>query len=82
MFLSIIFGSAPLEASSEQDEKANFGKLQITFPLTKAENRTIKISSVLDLYWYQSVDLPDLRTGECIFLAPGHTEGGPDGNGG
>lgn len=37
MFLSIIFGSAPLEASSEQDEKANFGKLQITFPLTKAE---------------------------------------------
>ena len=37
MFLSIIFGSTPLEASSEQDEKANFGKLQITFPLTKAE---------------------------------------------
>ncbi len=37
LFLSIIFGSAPLEASYEQDEKANFGKLQITFPLTKAE---------------------------------------------
>lgn len=37
MLLSILFGSATLEGSYEQDEKANFHKLQITFPLTKAE---------------------------------------------
>lgn len=37
MLLSIAFGSCMLEAPYEQDEKANFYKLQFTFPLTKAE---------------------------------------------
>lgn len=37
MLLTIVFGSATLEASYEQDEKANFYKLQFTFPMTKAE---------------------------------------------
>ena len=37
MLLTILFGSATLEASYEQDEKANFYKLQFTFPMTKAE---------------------------------------------
>lgn len=37
MLLTIIFGSATLEASYEQDEKANFYKLQFTFPITKAD---------------------------------------------
>lgn len=37
MLLTIAFGSSTLEASYEQDEKANFNKLQITFPLTKSE---------------------------------------------
>lgn len=37
MLLTIAFGSSTLEASYEQDEKANFNKLQITFPLTKTE---------------------------------------------
>ena len=37
MILSIVFGSATLEGSYEQDEKANFYKLQFTFPITKAE---------------------------------------------
>lgn len=35
--LPLVFGSCTLEASYEQDEKANFNRLQITFPLTKAE---------------------------------------------
>ena len=35
MLLTIAFGSSTLEASYEQDEKANFNKLQITFPLSK-----------------------------------------------
>lgn len=37
MLLTIAFGSSTLEASYEQDEKANFNKLQITFPMTKTE---------------------------------------------
>lgn len=37
MLLTILFGSCTLEASYEQDEKSNFNKLQITFPLTKSE---------------------------------------------
>ena len=37
MLLSTLFGSATLEGSYEQDEKANFYKLQFTFPMTKAE---------------------------------------------
>ena len=37
MLLTIAFGSSILEASYEQDEKANFNKLQITFPMTKTE---------------------------------------------
>ena len=37
MLLTIVSGSATLEASYEQDEKANFYKLQFTFPMTKAE---------------------------------------------
>lgn len=37
MLPSIVFGTATLEASYEQDEKANFYKLQFTFPMTKAE---------------------------------------------
>ncbi len=37
MLISILFGSCMLEASYEQDEKANFYKLQFTFPVTKTE---------------------------------------------
>lgn len=37
MLLGTLFGSAALEGSYEQDEKANFYKLQFTFPITKAE---------------------------------------------
>ncbi len=57
MFLSVIFGSALLEASYEQDEKANFGKLQITFPLTKAE---IVLSKYL---------LALISTGICVLIS-------------
>ena len=35
--IATILGSFALEAASEQDEKASFGKLQITFPVTKSE---------------------------------------------
>lgn len=35
--IATIFGSCALEAASEQDEKAGFDKLQITFPVTKSE---------------------------------------------
>ena len=57
MFLSVIFGSALLEASYEQDEKANFRKLQITFPLTKAE---IVLSKYL---------LALISTGICVLIS-------------
>ena len=35
--IATILGSCALEAASEQDEKANFDKLQITFPVTKSQ---------------------------------------------
>lgn len=35
--IATILGSCALESSSEQDEKVNFDKLQITFPVTKSE---------------------------------------------
>jgi len=35
--IATILGSFALEAASEQDEKASFDKLQITFPVTKSE---------------------------------------------
>ncbi|HIZ81965.1 MAG TPA: ABC-2 transporter permease [Candidatus Mediterraneibacter pullistercoris] len=35
--LATILGSCALEAASDQDEKVNFDKLQITFPVTKSE---------------------------------------------
>lgn len=35
--IATILGSCALEAASEQDEKANFNKLQITFPVTKSQ---------------------------------------------
>ena len=37
ILLNMVFGSCMLEAPYEQDEKANFNRLQITFPVTKAE---------------------------------------------
>lgn len=36
-FVFPILGASPFEASLEQDEKVNFDKIQLTFPLTKAK---------------------------------------------
>lgn len=61
--LPCILGSAALESATEQDEKASFDRLQISFPVTKGE--IILSKYLLALFFHAAANLISV----CLMLA-------------